>query len=299
MFKGIIPPVITPFKPDYSVDETGYADVIEYMIDGGVHGIIIGGTTGEFYAMSASERVHQFQFAKSVINGRVPMICGVNDLSTKGACDLAIAARNAGADGLLLAAPPYSLPTENELAAHCIMIDEVADLPIMLYNYPGRTGVHMGVDFLNLVSKKSNFQCIKEASGDVDRLHLLVNEYSNIELSCGAEDQALEFFVWGATSWVTPMGNFIIKEVVNFYDTCTHDKDYDKARQMMQALLPLTSIIESGGKFAQSVKFAAAYQGLPTGPVRPPMQEMTAEFETNLKETLVTTQAKLNNIISS
>lgn len=299
MFKGIIPPVITPFKPDCSVDETGYADVIEYMIDGGVHGIIIGGTTGEFYAMSASERVRQFQFAKSVINGRVPMICGVNDLSTKGACDLAIAARNAGADGLLLAAPPYSLPTENELAAHCIMIDEVADLPIMLYNYPGRTGVHMGVDFLNLVSKKSNFQCIKEASGDIDRLHLLVNKYSNIELSCGAEDQALEFFVWGATSWVTPMGNFIIKEVVNFYDTCTHDKDYGKARQMMQALLPLTSIIESGGKFAQSVKFAAAYQGLPTGPVRPPMQEMTAEFETNLKETLVTTQAKLNNIISS
>jgi 4-hydroxy-tetrahydrodipicolinate synthase len=180
-----------------------------------------------------------------------------------------------------------------------MMIDNAADLPIMLYNYPGRTGVNMGVDFLDQVSEKSNFQCIKEASGDINRLHLLVNEYSEIALSCGAEDQALEFFVWGATSWVTPMGNFIIKEVVNFYNTCTRDKDFDKARQMMQALLPLTSVIESGGKFAQSVKFAANYQGLPTGPVRPPMQEMTPEFESNLKAILVTAQTKLSNIIAS
>ncbi|MGU9956816.1 MAG: dihydrodipicolinate synthase family protein [Arenicellales bacterium WSBS_2016_MAG_OTU3] len=299
MFKGIIPPIITPFKADFSVDQSGYADVIEYMIDGGVHAIIVGGTTGEFYAMSEAERVQQFRFAKSVINGRVPMICGVNALTTSGACDLAVAAHDAGADGLLLAAPPYSLPTEDELAQHCMMIDTAANLPIMLYNYPGRTGVNMGTDFLNQVSQKPNFQCIKEASGDINRLHLLVQQFPNIALSCGAEDQALEFFVWGSTSWVTPMGNFIIKEVVSFYNACSQDRDFDKARQMMHALLPLTSVIESGGKFAQTVKFAAVQQGLPAGPVRPPMQAMSEEFEQNFKAVLITAQNTLRNIMSS
>lgn len=298
MFKGIIPPIITPFHDDHSVNEPGYADVIEYMIAGGVHAIIVGGTTGENYALSADERIRQFQFAKQVMNNRVPMICGVNDMTTSGACALATAAREAGADGLLIAAPPYSLPTERELAAHCLMIDRAANLPIMLYNYPGRTGVNMGADFLARVGQRNNFRCIKEASGDINRVHLLAREFSHLELSCGAEDQALEFFVWGATSWVTPMGNFFIEEVVDFYETCTRDKDFDKARRMMEALLPLTGVIEGGGKFAQSVKFGSAYMGLPAGPVRPPMREMNKDLKRELREVLSTAQTSLRQIMS-
>ncbi len=296
MFRGIIPPIITPFHDDYSVDEPGYAEVIEYMIAGGVHSIIVGGTTGEYYALSADERIRQFQFAKDVINGRVPMICGVNDMTTARACDLAKAAREAGANAILVAAPPYSLPTEDELATHCLMIDRAANLPIMLYNYPGRTGVNMGTGFLQRVGQHGNFRCIKEASGDINRVHLLVRDFPHLELSCGAEEQALEFFVWGATSWVTPMGNFFIKEVVDFYNACTRDNDFDKARRMMNALLPLTTEIENGGKFAQSVKFAAAYQGLPAGPVRPPMREMTKELESNFREVLGAAEAALRAI---
>lgn len=298
MFRGIIPPIITPFRDDHSVDEAGYAEVIEYMIAGGVHAIIVGGTTGENYALSAEERIRQFHFAKDVIKGRVPMICGVNDMTTAGACGFAKAARESGADGILVAAPPYSLPTERELAAHCLMIDRAANLPIMLYNYPGRTGVNMGADFLERVGQRDNFRCIKEASGDINRIHLIAREFAHLDLSCGAEDQALEFFVWGATSWVTPMGNFFIEEVVDFYETCTRDKDFDKARRMMNALLPLTSVIEGGGKFAQSVKFAAAFHGLPAGPVRPPMREMKKELKRELREVITTARTVLHGIMS-
>ena len=84
-FKGIIPPVITPINDVHSIDEDGFAAVIEYMIEKGVHGIIVGGTTGEFYALSPEERVRQFRFAKEIIKTRVPLVCGVNDISTKGA----------------------------------------------------------------------------------------------------------------------------------------------------------------------------------------------------------------------
>ncbi len=299
MFKGIIPPIITPFNDDYSVDESGYAEIIEYMIAGKVHSIIVGGTTGESYALSTEERVRQFHFAKSVINGRVPILCGVNDMTTPLACALAEAAREAGADGLLVAAPPYSLPTQHELAAHCLSIDRAAGLPIMLYNYPGRTGVNMEAEFLALVGQHDHFRSIKEASGDVNRIHLIAHEFPRLELSCGAEDQALEFFVWGATSWITPMGNFLIEEVVDFYHTCVRDKDFDKARLMMNALLPLTSVLEQGGQLAQSVKYACALKKLPSGTVRPPLRAMNAALKHDLRKALKSAQTALHAIIRS
>ena len=296
MFEGIIPPIITPFHEDMSIDEKGYAEVIEYMIANGVHAIIVGGTTGENYTLSFEERVRQFGFAHEVINGRVPMICGVNDMTTAAACKLATEARKADAAGILIAAPPYSLPTERELAAHCLMIDRAADLPIMLYNYPGRTGVWMGAEFLARVGQRDNFMSIKEASGDINRIHLLVREFPHIALSCGAEDQALEFFVWGATSWVTPMANFFAAELVKFYELCRFEKDFDTAREMMTALLPLTTVIEGGGKFAQSVKFCTEFQGLPAGPVRPPMRALKKEQKRALREVIETAKANMNAI---
>ena len=299
MFKGIIPPIITPLKEDHGIDEKGYAEIIEYVIAGGAEGLIVGGTTGENYALSAEERVRQFSLAKSVINGRVPLICGVNDMTTAGACRFATAAREAGADGLLIAAPPYSLPKEEELAAHCLMIDKAAGLPIMLYNYPGRTGISMGADFLEQIGQSANFRCIKEASGDINRLHLLAQAFPQIEISCGAEDQALEFFVWGATSWVTPMGNFLIEEVVDFYRTSTAEKNFDKARAMMTALLPLTAILEGGGSLVQSVKFAASLQGLPAGPVRPPLQEISDALKGELRAALAKAQTDLRAITAA
>lgn len=297
-FKGIIPPVITPINDVHSIDEDGFAAVIEYMIEKGVHGIIVGGTTGEFYALSPEERVRQFRFAKEIIKTRVPLVCGVNDISTKGACGFAEAARDAGADGILVAAPYYSLPTELENAAHCLAIDKAANLPIMLYNYPGRTGVVMGEDFLDIVSKSSNFRSIKEASGDINRLHMLANHYPSMELSCGAEDQALEFFVWGATSWVTPMGNFFAEEVIALYDACVKEQNFVKARRIMSALLPLTTVLEGGGQLIQCTKFACAVFGLPAGGVRPPMKPLEESAMDSLRDILTTTKSAIQTILS-
>ncbi len=297
-FKGIIPPAITPINDDHSIDEGGFATVLEYMIEKGVHGIIVGGTTGEFYALSAEERVRQFKLAKEIINGRAQFVCGVNDITTQGASAFAEAARDAGADGILVAAPYYSLPTEQENAAHCLAIDKAANLPIMLYNYPGRTGVNMGETFLSMVSDSPNINCIKEASGDINRIHLLANNYPSIELSCGAEDQALEFFVWGATSWVTPMGNFFAEEVVALYDACAKEKNFGKARRIMAALLDLTTVLEGGGQLIQCTKFACDYFGLPAGTVHPPMKPLEEEAKDDLREVLKTARSNIRAILA-
>jgi 4-hydroxy-tetrahydrodipicolinate synthase len=298
-FEGIIPPVITPLNDDHSIDEDGFATVIDYMIDGGVHGIIVGGTTGEFYALSAEERIRQFAFAKEQIKGRVPLICGVNDITTAGACGFAEAARGAGADGLLVAAPYYSLPTEREHATHCLAVEAAGQLPIMLYNYPGRTGIEMGEEFLSLVADNTNISAIKEASGDINRIHLLANNYPTVDLSCGAEDQALEFFVWGATSWVTPMGNFFAEEVVALYDACIVEKNFTKGRKIMAALLDLTTVLEGGGQLIQCTKFACDVFDLPAGPVRPPMQALDADATAELGDIIKAARANIRAIIAA
>jgi 4-hydroxy-tetrahydrodipicolinate synthase len=264
-FQGIYTPVITPFADDGSIDHVGWARMIEHLIGAGVHGLVIGGTTGEVYALTREERLAQFAKAAELIGGRVPWLAGVNDMRTEDCCAYADAARDRGADALLVASPPYSQPTEQELVSHCQKIDRAAGLPIMLYNYPARTGAHMGEDFLRRVSRNANVQAIKESSGDVERIHLIACEFPQLQLSCGADDQALEFF----------------------------------ARAIMMALLPVMTVLERGGKFAQCVKYGCELQGLPGGTVRQPLRPMKKELMRQMREALKMAQEAVRQIQES
>ena len=294
-FDGIYTPVITPFHNDGSVDKEGFAEVLEFLIDAGTHGIVVAGTTGEYYAQTAEERTHLMQYAHQVINGRLPMMVGVGAIRTEDSIELAQIARQTGADALLVNSPPYVLPTETENAAHALAIDQAADLPIMLYNYPGRTGVGMGEDYLNQVSASANFCAIKESSGDINRLHLLANDYPNIQLSCGADDQALEFFVWGARSWVCAGGNFAPEAHIALYEACVVHQDFIKGRKIMAAMLALMSVLEQGGKFGQCIKHATALRGLPAGPPRNPLAPLNESEQAALAEVI----QKMNNDIAA
>ncbi len=294
-FEGIYTPVITPFHNDGSVDKEGFAEILEFLIDAGTHGIVVAGTTGEYYAQTTEERTHLMQFAHQVINGRVPMMVGVGAIRTEDSIELAQIARQTGADALLVNSPPYVLPTETENAAHALAIDKAADLPIMLYNYPGRTGVGMGEDYLNQVSASRNFCAIKESSGDINRLHLLANDFPNIQLSCGADDQALEFFVWGARSWVCAGGNFAPEAHIALYEACVVRQDFITGRKIMAAMLPLMSVLEQGGKFGQCIKHATALRGLPAGPPRNPLAPLNESEQAALAEVI----QKMNNDIAA
>ena len=294
-FEGIYTPVITPFHNDGSVDKEGFAEILEFLIDAGTHGIVVAGTTGEYYAQTTEERTHLMQYAHQVINGRLPMMVGVGAIRTEDSIELAQIARQTGADALLVNSPPYVLPTETENAAHALAIDKAADLPIMLYNYPGRTGVGMGEDYLNQVSASRNFCAIKESSGDINRLHLLANDFPNIQLSCGADDQALEFFVWGARSWVCAGGNFAPEAHIALYEACVVRQDFITGRKIMAAMLPLMSVLEQGGKFGQCIKHATALRGLPAGPPRNPLAPLNESEQATLAEVI----QKMNNDIAA
>jgi 4-hydroxy-tetrahydrodipicolinate synthase len=296
-FQGIYTPIITPFFDDGSIDWESYAKVIEFQIESGVAGVIVGGSTGEFYAMSKQERIEQFEFAAKRIDGRVEFMAGVNDMRVDDCLEISAAARDAGAQSLLVAAPPYSLPSESELAAHVLKLEKATGLAIMLYNYPGRTGVNMGEEFLELVADNDNIAGIKESSGEISRVHLLVNHFPQIELVAGAEDQVLEFFVWGAKSWVCASGNIFPRECVRFLELVANKGDFERGKRIMAAFSPLMHALEQGGKFIQSIKYASQLQGIAAGIVRPPMLPMSENNEREIEQIVNNVRTQVNAIL--
>ena len=285
-FEGIYTPIVTPHHDDHSIDQDRFAEVAEFLIDAGVHGIVLAGTTGEYYAQSMDERVELMALAKAVIKGRLPLIVGTGAIRTEDSIAYAEAAKAAGADAIMIASPPYAAPTGSENALHALAIDRAVNLPVLLYNYPGRTGAEMDEDYLDQIGRSSNFCAIKESSGDINRLHMIARDYPHIQLSCGMDDQALEFFAWGARSWVCAGSNFAPEAHMALYKACAVEKNFDKGRKIMSAMLPLMRILEQGGKFVQCIKHGLTLRGLPAGPPRRPLQPLNEDEQSALAETV-------------
>jgi 4-hydroxy-tetrahydrodipicolinate synthase len=291
-FEGIYTPAVTPLQKDGAIDKNAFTQVLEYLIDAKVHGIVIGGSTGEYYAHTAQERFDLASQAKDVIRGRTALIVGTGATRTEDSVGYAKVAKEIGADAILVTSPPYALPTDKENAIHALTIDRAANLPIMLYNYPGRMGVTMGEDYFSRVGRSRNVVAIKESSGDINRVHLLARAYPHIALSCGWDDQALEFFAWGARSWVCAGSNFLPKEHIALYEACALEKNFDRGRRIMTAMLPLMNVLDEG-KFVQSIKYGCELEGLNVGDVRAPLRPLNTEEKralrtviTNLKRTV-------------
>uniref|UniRef100_UPI003B529E39 4-hydroxy-tetrahydrodipicolinate synthase n=1 Tax=Roseovarius indicus TaxID=540747 RepID=UPI003B529E39 len=287
-FEGIWTPIVTPLNADFSINEAALAEVVEYLIAGGVNGIISAGTTGEYYAQTFEERAHLAKITKEMIGGRVPLVVGTGALRTEDSIEFAKMAKDVGADAILVATPPYSVPTGREIALHALAIDRAVDMPVMLYNYPGRMGVNMDEETLDRLGRSPNFCGIKESSGDINRLHLIAREYPHLGLLCGMDDQALEFFAWGAKGWVCAGSNFAPEAHVALYRACVLEGDFTKGRRIMSAMMPLMSVLEQGGKFIQCIKHGVTMRGIEAGPPRKPLQPLNKDDKRALEEVIRT-----------
>ena len=296
-FEGIYTPVITPYHSDFSLNQDALEATINRLIEAGVHGLIIAGTTGEYYAQSSDERVEMMSVAHEIIAGRRPMIVGTGAIRTEDSILYAKAAKKAGADALLIATPPYAYPTGREIALHALAIDRAADLPAMLYNYPGRMCVNMDEETLDRLGRSPNFCAIKESSGDPNRLHMLARDYPHIALSCGMDDQALEFFAWGARSWVCAGSNFAPEAHIALYQSCAVDGNFTKGRAIMSAMLPLMRVLEQGGKFGQCIKYGLTLRGIDAGPPRKPLQPLNKDDKRQLAEVIATMDIAIAHIM--
>ncbi|MEL6773407.1 MAG: dihydrodipicolinate synthase family protein [Pseudomonadota bacterium] len=283
-FDGIYTPIVTPHGSDGAIDFDTFTRVAEHLIAAGVHGIIVAGTTGEYYAQTIDERVMLMRHTVNVVAGRLPVVVGTGAMRTEDAVTLAVEAKAAGADAILIGTPPYAVPTGRENALHALAVDRAVNMPVMLYNYPGRMAAEMDEDFLDRVGRSPNFRAIKESSGDINRVHLLARDYPHIQLLCGMDDQALEFFAWGARGWVCAGSNFAPEAHIALWRACVVEGDFAKGRRIMSAMLPLMRVLEQGGKFVQCIRHGMALRGLPVGPVRRPLRDLDKDEKRDLKE---------------
>lgn len=297
-FEGIYTPVVTPYHANGSVNWDALSDVIEYLIENGVHGLISGGSTGENYAQTVEERLELARFTQDQLKGQLPLVVGTGAMLTSDSITLASGAREIGADTILLASPPYSVPTDRENALNALAIDKAADLPVMLYNYPHRTGTMMSEEFLDRVGRSRNFCGIKESSGDINRVHLLARDYPHIQLGCGMDDQALEFFAWGAPFWVCGGSNFLPAEHVALYNACVIEGNFAKGRRIMSAMMPLMRVLEQGGKFIQTIKHGVTMNGIDAGAMRPPLKGLNKDDKRALEQVTRVLKKKIADIVA-
>ena len=295
-FEGIYTPLVAPFFDDFTLNHDAMQQTVDLLVNAGVHGIIVAGTTGEYYAMTMKERVYMMGVAKEMIAGRVPMIIGTGAIRTEDSVEYARQAKLHGADAILIATPPYAYPTGREIALHALAIDREANLPAMLYNYPGRMSVNMDEECLDRLGRSPNFCAIKESSGDPNRLHMLARDYPHIALSCGMDDQALEFFAWGARSWVCAGSNFAPEAHIALYQACEVEGDFNKGRAIMTAMLPLMRVLEQGGKFIQCIKHGLTIRGIDAGPPRKPLQPLNKDDKRELEQVIKTMNTTINRI---
>jgi 4-hydroxy-tetrahydrodipicolinate synthase len=222
------------------------------------------------------------------VGGRVPLIVGTGAMRTDDSILYAEAAKAEGADAILVATPPYSCPTGREIALHALAVDRAANLPVMLYNYPSRMSASMDEECLDRLGRSPNFCAIKESSGSPNRLHLLARDYPHIQLACGMDDQALEFFAWGARSWVCAGSNFAPEAHIALWRACAVEGDFAKGRAIMSAMLPLMRVLEQGGKFIQCIKHGLTLRGIEAGPPRRPLQPLNKDDRRDLEEVIRT-----------
>ena len=281
--EGVYTPVVTPFRDDESIDEAAFSAVLERQLDAGVAGIVVGGTTGEYYAMSLEERRVQLESAWSVVGDRAQMIAGCNTGATRDVVALAQHARDLGYQAIMLAAPPTSLPSQAQLAEHIELAATEGGLPVVLYNYPARAGVEFGFDCLDRLADRSDVIAIKESSGDFSRFIAMQRRYAGrLDVMCGTDDQAFDYMTWGVRSWLAGPANVLPVEHVRFVETMLRG-DHELGRAMYSELLPFIQELETGN-YNSKVKAGMLQLGAPAGTVRRPMTPLVdaerAEFGT-------------------
>jgi 4-hydroxy-tetrahydrodipicolinate synthase len=279
--EGVYVPVATPFNDDESINEAGYKELIEFQLQAGVRGVVVAGTTGEYYALSTDERAAQFMLARDLVGGRAQLIAGCNAGATRDAIGFASLARELGYDAVMLAGPPTSLPNQRELAAHVRAVATDGGLPVVLYNYPARAGIEFGFEALDALAELPEVVAIKESSGDFSRFLALKHRYEGrITVMCGSDDQCFDYMAWGVRSWLAGTANVLPAQHVTFTNTMLSGNT-DLARRQYAALLPWIQHMEAGS-YNQKVKAGLKHLGVDCGPVRRPLLALSVEAQAEL-----------------
>jgi len=290
LFKGVYPFLATPFTEDqHDVDEARLRSHIDDLIEvGKVHGITALGSTGEFALMSEDERRRVAEVTIDAADNRVPVVIGTAAISTRSAVALSKHAQSAGADAIIVNPQSYWRPTEDELFDHYGAIARAVSMPVMVYNNPDTTKVDMSPRFIARLNREfSHFISVKESSGDIRRVqNILELTGGKMSVSIGHQSLAIAAFATGATGWTTGIANTIPQICVRIFDEAVVRRNFDEARKIFAAVLPLCDFYAEKS-LARSVKAAAELLDKPLGPPRLPLKRLAPADYQILRELLI------------
>lgn len=276
--EGVMVPVVTPFNQDGDIDYPALAALLTHQLDAGVSGIVACGTTGEYYALSQTERHELMDFIAKEVGDKALLVAGVNDTHSAGSITKALEAKELGYQALMLSPPIYCLPEQDEIIAHFQTVSRETDMPIIMYNFPDRSGVEIGIEAIKILAKDPNIVGIKESSGDFSRAVALLNlGLKDFEVVCGSDDQGADYLFWGARSWIGGGANYLAADHVNMIEAAKAD-DWSQVRSIMTRILPVLQNMESGG-YNQKAKLGCGLIGYPVGPVRAPLHPVSKQDE--------------------
>ena len=285
IFTGAGVAIITPMNADGSINYDGFADNIEYQIKNGTDAIIVCGTTGEASTMTDEEHIECIRFCVEKAAGRVPVIAGTGSNDTKYAVELSKVAQEKGADGLLLVTPYYNKASQNGLVAHFGAVAEAVDIPIILYNIPGRTGMSIEIGTYKKLSQYRNIVAVKEASGNISYTSKLIAECGDfLDVYSGNDDIIVPMMSIGAKGVISVLSNIMPKETHEMAQLCL-DNNCEEATKLQMKYLELINnlFIEVNPIPA---KEAMNMMGMAAGPCRLPLCEMTDEHKNTLRASL-------------
>lgn len=263
--RGVVPPIVTPVDEEERVDEAGLRRVVEYVIKGGVHGILAMGSNGEFFGLEMEEQKRALTIILDQTQGRVPVYMGIGAITTRECVKIARMAEELGAQAITLLPPMFLSPNEDQLFQHFKTVAEATKLPMLLYNNPDKVGNNITVNLLNRLVEVPNIVGIKDSSGDLT----LTAEYirhtrgKNFKVFAGRDVMILGSMVYGAVGCVASTANIVPELVVEIYDKYMAG-DLDGAREAQFKLNPFRMAFNLGS-FPVVTKDACNLIGLNVG----------------------------------
>ncbi len=282
--KGAITAIVTPFR-DGRFDERAYEGLIDWQIKEGIHGLVPCGTTGESSTLDYDEHFRVIEVAVKAVNKRVPVIAGTGSNSTDETIEITRKAKQLGADAALIVTPYYNKPTQEGLFRHYKAVAEAVDIPIVLYNVPGRTSVNMLPSTVARLAEIENVVAIKEATGDMKQVSEIIRLCGNrIVLLSGDDFTTLTLLALGGKGVISVGANIAPKD---YADLCNswESGDINRARQLHYKLEPLNAsmFIETNPIPA---KTALALMGKIAEEFRMPLCEMSKANKDKLEGVL-------------
>ncbi|MDI9633058.1 MAG: 4-hydroxy-tetrahydrodipicolinate synthase [Methanolinea sp.] len=287
MFEGVIPAIVTPFlrNSTLDVDFEGLRSNIEFLLENGVHGIVPCGSTGESATLTFEEHERVIEVAIEVAGGKVPVIAGTGSNNTAEAIRLTRAAKDMGADAALVISPYYNKPNRSGLVKHYTALADL-DIPIIMYNVPGRTGQNLPPDLVAELARHPNIVGIKEASGDIGQISRIIEETldEDFVVISGDDNITLPILALGGAGVISVAANVEPARMVAMFDAFC-EGDMEEALDLHYALSPLfrAMFIDTN---PIPVKKAMELRGMAGGPPRLPLDELDPEKTKKLAEVL-------------